>query len=103
MDFNWIRNKIVDVTFVELTEDEIDQTAHYIDLYHARGCTEHWQVNNIITRENKWEEFKAIRSLNDYGSKNKVKGITPQFFAIVCKVLRIQGDDGAPLKDYDKY
>lgn len=103
MDIDWIKRKVAAASFVPLTEDEIEQTARYINLYKTNGCSEHWQVNNIISNSNKWDEFKAIRSLNDHGTKSKIRGITPQFFAIVCTVLKIEGDDGSPLIDYDQY
>ncbi len=103
MDIASIKRKIAEASFVTLKAEELEQTAEYIQLYHSRKCSEHWQVNNIITKEGKWDEFTAIRSLNDHGTASKLKGITPKFFAIVCLVLSIQGDDGAPLKDYDMY
>jgi hypothetical protein len=103
MNIAWIKQKIAEASFITLKNDELEQTAEYIKLYHTHSCSEHWQVNSIISKENKWDEFKAIRSLNDHGTASKIRGITPQFFAIVCKVLSIEGDDGAPLKDYDKY
>ena len=42
-------------------------------------------------------------SLNNHGHKNLVKGITPIFFAIICRALDITGDDGDPLLGYEKY
>jgi hypothetical protein len=41
--------------------------------------------------------------MNDHGHMSDVKGITPNNFAIVCDILKIQGGDGAPLKRYRKY
>ena len=104
--YNFIKNikpEIVKAAFDELSDEEIVQTAKYIWLYKINECKEHYEVNNIITMRNSWGEFTAIRSMNDHGHRKKIRGITPKFFAIICNVLEITGDDGAPLKDYEKY
>ena len=98
-----INPEIVKAAFYPLSDEEIEQTANYIWLYKTHNCQEHYEVNNIITLFNSWGEFTAIRSMNDHGHRTKIRGITPKFFAIICKVLKITGDDGAPLKDYEKY
>lgn len=95
--------KIKKASFTELTEDEIEQLLSYLWIFISENFEEHWQVNNYITEHDIWDEFTAIRSLNDHGHRQKIKGITPKHFAIACKVLDIDADDGAPLRDYLKY
>ena len=98
-----IKPEIIKASYYELSDEEIEQTAHYIWLYKSNNCDEHYEVNNIINQKNSWDEFTAIRSLNDHGYRKRIKGITPKFFAIICKVLDITGDDGATLKEYEIY
>jgi hypothetical protein len=72
-------------------------------IYKSQSCTEHWEVNSYISKNELWDDFSELRSLNDHGHRKKIKGITPYYFALFCRVLEIDADDGAPLLDYEKY
>lgn len=94
---NSLANEIMNASYSELSQKEVNQISNYIKIYKKNNCTEHWQVNNIISANNDWNSFDAIRSHNDHGHQKLVKGILPKYFAIVCQVLNITGDDGSPL------
>lgn len=95
--------KIIANSFSELKKNEIKQLLKYLWIYKSNNCTEHYEVNNIITEEGLWEEFTEIRSLNNHGYSRKILGIAPKYFAIICGVLDIDGSDGNPLEDWKKY
>jgi hypothetical protein len=101
--FNNIRGSIKEASHMALTEDELQQTAEYIFMFKSLRLEEHWQVNQVIAKADRWDDFKALRSMNDHGPSGVIQGITPKFFAIVCKVLKISGDDGHPLLNYRKW
>ena len=87
----------------DLTNEEIHQLANYIWLFFKYKYQEHWEVNEYISNEGIWDEFDKLRSLNDHGEKIGVEGIEPRFFAIVCKVLSIEADNGNPITGWIKY
>jgi hypothetical protein len=95
--------KIIDASYKELTIEQVCQVLIYIRIYKRESYTEHWQVNRYISNQNLWDYFSELRSLNDHGHPNKIKGITPFYFALICRVLEINADDGEPLLDYEEY
>jgi hypothetical protein len=97
------KEKIIEASFADLSNKEIKQLLKYLWIYKNNHCTEHYEVNEIITKEDRWDDFTMIRSLNDHGYRHKVLGIEPKYFAIICKVLKIEGADGNPLEDWEKY
>lgn len=86
-----------------LSSNETREINEYIKIFREHGCTKHHEVNEIITKNKLWENFKTIRSLNDHGEFKEIKGIQPQYFEIVCNILKISGDKGLPLDGYQKY
>jgi cold shock CspA family protein len=86
-----------------LSENEIIQLTSYLKLFKEHNCSEHWEVNEIISAEKIWGSFEEIRSLNNHGYRRSVKGILPKYFAIVCEVLEVGGDGGAKLLNATKY
>ncbi|EMW1015360.1 hypothetical protein AAEK50_002242 [Serratia marcescens] len=86
-----------------LSSNETKEINEYIKIYRGYGCTKHHEVNDIITKNRLWDNFKTIRSLNDHGEFKKIEGIQPQYFEIVCNILKISGDKGLPLDSYQKY
>lgn len=98
-----LKEKIVKASFSELTIAEIEQLINYILIFKENNYTQHWQVNQKISQKRMWDSFKDIRSYNDHGYKNNIKGILPKYFSIVCEVLEILGDDGNPLLDAKSY
>lgn len=75
----------------------------YSALYKSSGCTQHWEVNQIITNDQMQKEFKEIRSINNHGDNKIVKGIKPVYFKTVCAMLKITADSGSPLIDFKSY
>lgn len=86
-----------------LSSNESKEINEYIKIFREHGCTKHHEVNEIITKYRLWDNFKTIRSLNDHGEFKEIEGIQPQYFEIVCNILKISGDKGSPLDDYKKY
>ncbi|ENL8551363.1 hypothetical protein [Serratia marcescens] len=86
-----------------LSSNETKEINEYIKIYRDHGCTKHHEVNDIITKNRLWNNFKTIRSLNDHGEFKGIEGIQPQYFEIVCNILKISGDKGLPLDGYQKY
>ncbi|MEZ2634514.1 hypothetical protein ACBP95_02285 [Morganella morganii] len=86
-----------------LSSNESMEINEYIKIYREHGCTKHHEVNEIITKNRLWDNFKTIRSLNDHGEFKDIEGIQPQYFEIVCNILKISGDNGLPLDGYKKY
>ena len=86
-----------------LSSNETREINEYIKIFREHGCTKQHEVNEIITKNKLWENFKTIRSLNDHGEFKEIKGIQPQYFEIVCNILKISGDKGLPLDGYQKY
>lgn len=86
-----------------LSENESKEINEYIKIFRDYGCTKHHEVNEIIAQSGRWDSFKTIRSLNDHGEHKEIEGIQPQYFEIVCNILRISGEKGLPLDSYKKY
>jgi hypothetical protein len=97
------RPKIERASFQDLSINQIEQLLKYLWIYRTEYCSEHWEVNEHITENNLWGDFLELRSLNNHGYTSRIKGITPKFFAIVCKVLSVGSGNGAHLKGYQKY
>jgi hypothetical protein len=94
---------VSECSFSKLTLDQMCQVLIYLNIYKKRKLSAHWQVNEFISRHNYWGFFSELRSLNDHGYDEKIKGITPRYFGLICDVLDISADDGEPLQSYEKY
>ena len=86
-----------------LTSDESREISDYIEIYRTCDCEKHHEVNKIITQRNIWNQFRTIRSLNDHREYKEIEGIQPQYFEIICNILKISGGHGLPLDNYRKY
>ena len=87
----------------ELSDDELHQLIKYLYIFEIYDLTLHWEVNEVITQNNDWDSFKAIRSKNNHGHKLLVDGITPKYFAIVCTIIEQEIFTGNPLLSYRRY
>jgi hypothetical protein len=87
----------------ELSSGETREIDEYIKIYKENNCTEHHEVNSLITINDRWDEFPTIRSLNDHSENKNIKGILPKYFEIVCTILKISGDTGKPLDKATHY
>lgn len=87
----------------QLSEDEENEINSYIYIYKKYNFVEHYEVNNFISRQNAWDKFPNIRSLNDHGVHKGIPGILPKFYAIICERLKIEGAGGAPIDEAHHY
>jgi hypothetical protein len=85
------------------SEVEWSQVKEYVRIYIENNCTEHYQVNEIISRSERWHEFTEIRTLNLHGNGYTVEGISKKHFRLVCEILNIAGGQGSPLVKDDRY
>lgn len=86
-----------------LSRDESREINDYVNIFRDYGCTEHHEVNEIISQRGDWDNFKTIRSLNDHGRYKGIEGIQPKYFEIICHILKISSGNGLPLDGYRKY
>ncbi len=77
--------------------DEDKELDEYIEIYTKYSFKEHYEVNHYITKNELWNKFPNIRSLNDHASHKGIPGILPKFYAQVCERLEIEGAGGSPL------
>jgi hypothetical protein len=87
----------------DVTQQDVKEIIQWISIYRDQCYIEHKDVNNYITRNNRWDDFPNMRSLNDHGSHKNVPGITPDFYRLCCNLLSIEGLGGASLDFYKKY
>lgn len=87
----------------ELSPQELYELSEYINIYNNYDCTRHWEVNQIISDENRWDDFPTIRALNTHRSNNRVRGILPKYFAIICNVLSIDSGSRNPITESKNY
>jgi hypothetical protein len=86
-----------------LCANETNEIDEYINIFREYGCTKLHEVNEIIAKSGRWDDFKKIRSLNNHGKNKEIKGIQPQYYEIVCNILKVYGGKGLPLDGYKKY
>ncbi|HFG2180048.1 MULTISPECIES: hypothetical protein [Vibrio] len=86
-----------------ISKSENEEINEYIRMFRDYNCTKHYEVNEIITERGDWDKFPTIRSLNDHGKHKEIPGIEPQYFEIVCNILKISGEGGLSLDGYKKY
>ena len=100
---NVYKIKINDSSYNKLSAQELTELLKYLWIYKENNFSEHWQVNEFITENEIWDEFKAIRSLNDHGYEFRIRVIKPNFYAVICRVLKMEKGDGAALQDWNSY
>lgn len=90
------------LTKYSLTKEEVIQIKNYIGIYLGNNFKTQKAANNYISERKLWGEFSDIRSLNDHGSYKNIPGISPKFYRITCKILKIDGG-GAQLTKATRY
>jgi hypothetical protein len=83
--------------------DELGELVKYCTLFISRGFKRHWDVNEFIEKNNAWGDFPIMRSHNTHTNGYTVNGIHKRFYAIVCRVLNLDGDGGSPLLRIEDY
>ena len=63
IDYEEMINTINSVSYSHLSNDELNQISKYIYIFKKFDCSEHWEVNNIITAQDDWDSFDKIRSV----------------------------------------
>lgn len=87
--------------FQKEIELEISQ---YIDIYIKISAKRHHEVNVYITENDKWDDFKRIRSINNHGlGKENILGIEPKYYREVCTRLKLNNGTGSPLRSSKNY
>ena len=82
---------------------ETEEINEYVKIYRENSFSKHFEVNQHITINGLWHNFPKIRSLNDHGVSKDIPGVEPKYFSVICHLLGISGEDGAPLQSYRKY
>jgi len=87
----------------KLSPSEASEIAAYVRIFQENNFKEHFQVNEYITNNDKWDEFSTIRSLNDHKEYKRIPGILPKYFEIICNLLNIGGASGRSLDSATHY
>lgn len=86
-----------------LTLQEKFEIDRYIQIFKRFNFSQHYEVNNYISRNGLWDEFPTIRSINTHANGAVVRGIFPKYYAIVCKLADMQSGDGTSLHKSEDY
>lgn len=81
-----------------LPREVVDEITHYISIYRTQKFSKHYEINNWITQNDLWEQFRNIRSLNHHVGGVVVKGIRETYFKITCRLLAISDEGGSRLE-----
>ena len=87
----------------DLSDAEIAELKEYTGIFIENKFHLHYEVNQFINEHKRWGDFPCIRSLNDHGDSKGIRGILPKFFKVVCVLLGVDGENGAPLDKAKKY
>jgi hypothetical protein len=87
----------------DLSDAEIAELKEYTGIFIENKFHLHYEVNQFINDHKRWDDFPCIRSLNDHGDSKGIRGILPKFFKVVCVLLGVDGEKGAPLDKAKKY
>ncbi len=98
-----ITNLPAPVSLNELDSSTFNEILEYVTIFIQWRFKEHWQVNNFISKTNCWHQYPNIRSINTHRNRKEVEGIRPEYYALVCEILDITGDNGTPLIHSRKY
>ncbi|MBY0446784.1 MAG: hypothetical protein K2Q15_16435 [Burkholderiales bacterium] len=86
-----------------LSRPVLVEVLKWVNVFNDGRCTYQKDANEIITRENRWNEFPNLRSLNDHGMHKRVPGIESNYYSLFCYLLGCGGAGGAPLEASHKY
>lgn len=85
------------------TQQEVGEVDSYIAIFNRNQFSTHIQVNDYIDSNDLWDSFPTIRSLNDHAEYKGIRGIQPKYFAAICCLLGISGQNGHPIDSYRSY
>ncbi|GAB3215657.1 hypothetical protein [Pseudaeromonas pectinilytica] len=85
-----------------LNEKEHTEIMRYIEIFKNHDCSELFQVNDIITKNQLWDDFTTIRAKNDHGPHKGLLGLLPKYFEVVSSILAVRGM-GTPLDRSQHY
>ena len=82
---------------------EVQELLKYCLIFKVNKLNAHWNVNELITSKDCWDEFPVMRSINTHSNGYMAPGIREKYFAVVCDVLDIDGDGGSKLEKAEHY
>ncbi|WP_354624258.1 hypothetical protein [Psychromonas sp. MME2] len=82
---------------------EVRELLKYCLIFKVNKLNAHWNVNDLITDKDCWDEFPIMRSMNTHSNGYTTPGIREKYFAVVCDVLNIDGDGGSKLEKAEHY
>ena len=87
----------------KLSTQELNEIIEYISIFNNYECDQHWEVNQIISDQDRWNSFQKIRALNTHRSNYTVRGISPKYFSIICSFQNIRKGNGSSIVESKKY
>jgi hypothetical protein len=87
----------------EYSDEAWSQIMSYVALMNDLGIRDQGKCNEHITRANLWHIFPNIRAMNDLGFGREIEGITRTAYRLVCELINLQNNFGAPLLHSRKY
>ena len=87
----------------EYSDEAWSQIMSYAALMKDLGIRDQGKCNEHITRANLWHTFPNIRAMNDHGYGREIEGITRTAYRLVCELINLQSNFGAPLLHSRKY
>lgn len=90
-------------SYYDYNDDEWTEIIRYCAWMKEKEFVKQSQLNNYITRTQNWDDFKAIRALNDHGYGSLIKGISREAYKAVCQILEMKRGDGSPLMHSQRY
>lgn len=86
-----------------LTLQEQREIDEYIKIFKRFNFRKHHEVNNYISENELWNRFPNIRSENTHENGAVVDGISPKYFAIVCRLVGMEYGGGSNLIKSERY
>ncbi len=91
------------ISVFNLNDEEKDDIVRYILLKKNIGATRQKEVNIKIGKDESWDQFKAIRALNDHGTGSKLPGISKKAFAAIETAAGSIRGYGNPIISSERY
>ena len=86
-----------------LTWQEQQEIDEYINIFEDFNFQKHYEVNNYISKNKLWDRFPTIRAENTHENGAIVDGISPKYFAIVCRLVGMEYGGGSNLIKSERY
>lgn len=100
---SYVQNRTLGFRRDEFELQEVQELLKYCLIFKINNLNAHWNVNDLITSKDCWDEFPIMRSMNTHSNGYTTPGIREKYFAVVCDVLDIDGDGGSKLEKAEHY